>query len=60
MYKVEVTDKDHLQQHKGSRVQIDGVFSNTEMADNPVSPAIDLVKIRGTAIWAVTGNCAIK
>ncbi len=60
MYKVEEIDKDQLEQHKGSRVQIDGVLSNTEMAGNPVSPAMDLVKIRGTAIRAVTGDCASK
>jgi hypothetical protein len=43
--------------HAGRRVQIDGVFTHEKRADNPTAFAYDLVKLQGSAIREVPGEC---
>jgi hypothetical protein len=60
MFKVEKLGGTDLNEHRGKRVQIDGTFRNADRADNTVSPATDLVKLDGTAIRPVAGDCPAK
>jgi hypothetical protein len=60
LYKVEQIDKDQMAQHRGHRVQVEGVFAHLDRATNRPSPATDLVEIRATAIRAVAGDCPSK
>jgi hypothetical protein len=58
LYKVEEIDRGQLAQNRGKRVQIDGMFQHLDRAAKPVSAGNDLVKLRGTAIRPVPGDCA--
>jgi hypothetical protein len=60
MFKVEEIDLGQLEQHAGQRVQIDGVFQHLDRASAPVSAGNDLVKLRGTAMRKVAGECPRK
>jgi hypothetical protein len=60
IYKVEAIDKDELAKHRGRRVQVEGVLTHLDRADNRPSPATDLVEIRGTSIRDVAGECPAK
>jgi hypothetical protein len=57
MFDVEQIDKAQLTEHRGKRVQIDGLFKHADLAANAVSPANDLVELHGTAIRVVGGEC---
>ena len=58
MFDVEEIEKAQLTEHRGKRVQIDGIFKHADAAGNAVSPANDLVELHGTAIRVVGGECA--
>jgi hypothetical protein len=60
MFKVEKIPAAQLAEHRGHRVQIDGTFRSPDRADNVVSPATDLVKLDGTSIRAIAGECEPK
>jgi hypothetical protein len=57
MFKVEKISTEQLASLRGQRVQIDGTFRYPERASNVVSPATDLVKLDGTSIRSVRGDC---
>jgi hypothetical protein len=57
MFKIEELENGKLEELSGHRVQIDGTLDHVERAGAPVSPATELVKIRGTAIRPVPGDC---
>jgi hypothetical protein len=57
MFKVEKISTEQLASYRGQRVQIDGTFRYPERATNVVSPATDLVKLDGTSIRSVRGDC---
>ena len=46
-----------LSEHAKHRVQITGSLDNVERAKLPVSPATDLVELRGTSIKVIGGEC---
>ena len=60
MFDVEKLEKAQLTEHRGHRVQIDGMLKHAELAKNDVSPAHDLVEIHGTAIRVVGGECPVE
>jgi hypothetical protein len=60
MFEVERIEKAQLTEHRGHRVQIDGMLKHAELARNDVSPAHDLMEIHGTAIRVVGGECPAK
>jgi hypothetical protein len=57
VFKVEEIDLGQLEQHAGQRVQIDGTLQHLDRAKAPVSPGNELVKLRGTALRKVAGDC---
>ena len=57
LFKVEKLADRQVREQRGKRVQIDGTFRNEERAGNTVSPAIDLVKLDGTSMRTVAGDC---
>lgn len=60
MFKIEEIDLGELESHAGTRVQIDGRFQHLDRGDNVVSPGTELVKLRGTAMRKVAGECPAK
>jgi hypothetical protein len=59
MYKVK-GESLKMGDHAGKRVQIDGTFEQEGRADNQKVFAKDLVRLRGTAIREVPGDCSKK
>jgi hypothetical protein len=59
MYKVK-GDSLKMGDHKGKRVQIDGTFEHEGRADNPKVFPYDLVRLQGSAIREVAGDCPSK
>jgi hypothetical protein len=59
MYKVK-GESLKMDEHAGQRVQIDGAFEHQDRAKNPVAYAFDLVRLNGTAIRQVPGDCPKK
>ncbi len=59
MYKVK-GDTLEMGDHAGKRVQIDGTFEHEGRADNPKVFPYDLVRLRGTALREVAGECPAK
>ena len=57
MFKVEEIALGELETNAGQRVQIEGRFQHVDRAGNTVSPATELVKLRGTAMRKVEGSC---
>lgn len=57
MFKVEAPNELKISEHAGHRVQIDGTFDQLDRATNPVSPAMELVKLRATALRKASGDC---
>ena len=57
MYKVKLLEKAQLSEQAKHRVQITGSLDNIERAKLPVSPATDLVELRGTSIKVIGGEC---
>ena len=55
MFEVTGIDEAALKDNLGRRVQIEGTFENLDRG-----PADDLVKIRGTVIRPVSGECSPK
>jgi hypothetical protein len=60
MFKVEEIDLGQLEKNAGQRVQIDGAFQHVDRASAPVSSGNDLIKLRGTAMRKVAGECPSK
>jgi hypothetical protein len=59
MYKVK-GDSLNMGDHKGKRVQIDGTFEHEGRADNPKAFPYDLVRLQGSALREVPGDCSQK
>jgi hypothetical protein len=59
MYKVK-GDSLKIADHKGKRVEIDGTFEHEGRADNAKVFANDLVRLQGSAIREVPGDCSNK
>ena len=59
MYKVK-GESLKMGDYAGKRVQIDGTFEHEGRADNPKVFANDLVRLQGTAIREVPGECGKK
>jgi hypothetical protein len=59
MYKVKGETLE-MGDHAGKRVQIDGTFEHEGRADNPKVFPYDLVRLRGSAIREVPGDCPAK
>lgn len=60
LFKIEKLPIDQVRDQRSKRVQIDGTFRNEERATNPGSTAYDLVKLDGTSMRTVAGDCPAK
>jgi len=60
LFKVEKLPIDDVRAQRGKRVQIDGTFRDEDRAGNTASPAIDLVKLDGSSMRTVAGDCPAK
>jgi hypothetical protein len=59
MYKVK-GESLNMGDHKDKRVQIDGAFEHEGRADNPKVFPYDLVRLRGSSLREVPGDCPSK
>jgi hypothetical protein len=59
LFKVDTADDARLKlaDNAGRRVQIDGRLEHLDRASYEISPAIDLVELKGTALRQVGGEC---
>jgi hypothetical protein len=60
LFKIEKLPIDQVRAQRSKRVQIDGTFRNEERSTNPVSTAFDLVKLDGTSMRTIAGDCPAK
>ena len=60
LFKIEKLPIEQVREQRSKRVQIDGTFRNEERSKNPVSTAFDLVKLDGTSMRTVAGDCPAK